>query len=272
MFRILFYIAIFIVTSTYGGVWLWKYNPYLENLVDKYIPLEKIEVVESRYSPESILKSILKSQPMTGEEPLEVEYVPYTLLEVKYSQESQTGEGNILWSLQDGEIVLDMKTWEKTHGFKDFIAADTSKEEFKIINLLARNGGQLDRSKLLQTLRMEEEFLDHLLNESRKKKLIAQTGNGYRLHFENPRIYITPETEIDGSIVTSLASKKIALIPKQFSSYQIKKIAEAAFGTDFAIRNQKNIFLPVYKVVIQKNDGALQTTYWNSWNGKQIFL
>ncbi|MDF2577043.1 MAG: hypothetical protein K0S74_527 [Chlamydiales bacterium] len=276
MFRGFIYSVFFLAALGYGGWWLWTHNPSVENFVERHMPQAPIYTFEMRYTAENILenynKQIVKNTQYEILAPT-IQFYPYLMLEVKYSKESQTGEGIILWGLADGEMVTNTNTWEKTHGFKDCLHAHTTREEFKIINTIAKSGSKCDRAKLIQALNMDEDILDNLLASCRKKKLIVQTGNDYRLHFDNPRLNVLPETFINEPLVTQFQPESGARIPKAYSSVQIKEIANSAFGLDFAIRSEKEVFLPVHKIVVKNTrDGSLITTYWNSLNGKQMQL
>ena len=198
----------------------------------------------------------------------EVQFYPYALLEVKYNYtDDKTKEGLLLWDLVDGEIVLDTTTWEKTHGFADCINANTQRHEFKILNILARKGGTIDRDGLSQELNLENDILDAWIDSCRRKKLIVQSGNKYRLHLQNPRLKSIPETKIHTSLVTK-PYKEADCITRRYSISQIHKIAKAAFGGDFAIRKTTDVYLPVHQLVVKNPDGSLQTSHWNGLNGK----
>ncbi len=59
-------------------------------------------------------------------------------------------------------------------------------------------------------------------------------------------------------------------VPKNYTHNQIIKIAGAAFGDDFKIRSQKEVFLPVYQLGVVNPDGSLHTSDWNALTGQQI--
>jgi hypothetical protein len=161
------------------------------------------------------------------------------------------------------------KNWEKTHGFGDCIEADATSQEFKILNLLARKGGAIDRQGLIKSLNVEHEILDGWVEGLRKKKLIIQAGNQYRLHFQNPRLRASPETTVDERLVTKPFKDAIRL-HRRFSISQIEKIAKAAFGQDFAIRKINDIYLPVHSIIVQNPDGSIHTSHWNALNGQRM--
>ena len=82
-------------------------------------------------------KELLKDTEHTFLNPT-LKFHPYLLMEVKYSRgKEKTGEGLILWSLVDGEMVINTNLWEKTHGFADCIMAGADKDDYKVIKTLS---------------------------------------------------------------------------------------------------------------------------------------
>lgn len=267
-----FFSFLLTVASLGGGLyWVDKHHPEYKNVVLDYINSGKFHTLEARYTSEQIMqtnrKELLRTDKHKFLEP-SLKFFPYLMMDVKYTKDnSHTGEGVILWDLTDGEMVLDTKNWEKTHGFGDCISAGAERYEFKILNVLADKGGSLDRVSLIRALQIESNVLDVWIDSCRKKKLIVQAGNCYRLHFENPVLSIIPETNIHDRLVTK-PYKGAERVHKRFSAKQIQKTTMCAFGNDFAIRNTQDVFLPVYSITVQNPDGSLHTSYWNALNGK----
>jgi hypothetical protein len=191
-------------------------------------------------------------------------------MEVKYTNhENQTGEGLILWDLLDGEMVLNTNHWEKTHGFADCINSYVEKNEFRVIRTLAERGGTLDRETLLKALQVENDILGNWLETCRRKKIVVQSGSQYRLHLQKPRLAVKPETFVDDRLVTKSCNSAERL-SKRFSHTQIRRITEAAFGQDFAVRNTLAVYLPIYCITIENPDGSVHTSYWNALNGRPL--
>jgi len=262
-----FIFTIFIIS------WIWFNYPEARTYIYDVISRKKFNTLEVRYSAENIMdahkRELLKDSSHSYLEP-SLKFHPYLLMEVKYNRSiDKTGEGLILWSLTDGEMVISTNSWEMTHGFKDCIGSGADKDDFKIINALASRGGYMDRETLSKILNVDNDILDQWIENCRKKNLITQNGNVYRLHFQNPRMQVTPETKVDQSIVTK-SGRYAARISKRFRSSQIESIARSAFGNDFAIRKKTEIFLPVYSITVQNPDGSLMTTYFNALNGKKL--
>ncbi len=256
-----------------GAFWSWIYFPGFRSKVEDFLSSKTFQTLEVRYSAETIMdahrKELLKDGDHVFLEPT-LKFVPYLLMDVKYIRtQEKTGEGVILWGLVDGEMVINTGTWEKTHGFTDCIASNASRQEFKIINALAARGGSWDRDGLSKFLNIENNVLDTWVDNCRKKSLIVQTGNTYRLHLQNPKLQVIPETKLDQWLVTK-PTKHALRVKKRYRSTQIETIAKAAFGNDFAIRKTTEIFLPVYSIVVQNPDGSQMTSYWNALNGKRL--
>lgn len=266
-------LALMFLLLVAGGYWSWNYQPKVRSKVEDLLSSATFQTLEVRFSAETIMdahrKELLKDVDHVFLEPA-LKFVPYLLMDVKYNRShDKTGEGIILWGLVDGEMVINTGTWEKTHGFTDCIASNATRHEFKIINALASRGGSWDRDGLSKFLNIENNILDTWVDSCRKKSLIVQNGNTYRLHLQNPKLQVVPETKLDQWLVTK-PTKHAFRVKKRYRASQIENIARAAFGNDFAIRKTTEIFLPVYSIVVQNPDGSQMTTYWNALNGKRL--
>lgn len=257
----------------YGVFWLNQTRPELKYKALEFVNTGSFHTLEVRYTAEQIMSAhknaLLKDDQHSYLDPA-LKFHPYLLMEVKFTHpNNSTGEGVILWDLMDGEMVINEKQWEKSHGFADCINANTERYEFKVINLLAQRGGSLDREGLIRALHIEDDILDSWIDSCRKKKLIVQSGNDYRLHLEKPNLNVIPITSIDAPLVTK-SYKNAERIPRRYSPSQIKRIAEASFGKDFAIRNTMDVYLPIHSITVQNPDGSLHTSHWNALNGKAL--
>jgi hypothetical protein len=256
------------------GVWMVSNNhPEVKNKVASLLDMGNFHTLEVRYNANQIMdknrKSLLKDNRHRFLDPV-LEFYPYLLMEVKYtSSDDKTHESIMLWDLTDGEMVTQTKDWEKTHGFGDCITADATPQEFKILNLLAKKGGALDRDGLSKTLHVEPEVLNAWLESCRKKKLIVQAGNHFKLHFQKPKFSTVPETKLDERLVTKPYKDAIRL-GRHFNPGQIERLARAAFGQNFAIRTMTDVYLPVHSITIQNPDGSVHTSHWNAMNGKRL--
>lgn len=266
-------LLIFLTAIGLTGYWAWNFFPSVSGRIEEFLGADSFQTLEVRHTAESIMENhrmeLLSDHEHVFLEPT-LKFVPYLLMDVKYLRsKDKTGEGVILWGLVDGEMVVNTSTWERTHGFTDCIAANATRHEFKIMNALASRGGSWDRDGLSKFLNIENHILDSWIDNCRKKSLIVQTGNIFRLHLQNPRLMVIPETKLEHWLVTKPAKKAIR-VKKRYRSSQIEAIAQAAFGNDFAIRKTTEIFLPVYSIVVQNPDGTQMTSYWNALNGKRL--
>jgi hypothetical protein len=256
----------------YGAWWMSDSKPDLKEKATELFNYGSFNTLEIKYSAKQIMENhrreLLKTSRHQYLEP-QLKFYPYLLLDVKYVVSDATEENVMLWDLCDGEMVLSTRSWEKTHGFGDCIQAGTDRHEFKIINAIAKKGGSCDRETLTKTLHVENDIMDIWIDSLRRKKLIVQNGNRYRLHLEDPHLKSLPSTLLDERLVTQ-ACKHTHRVSRRFSLSQIEKISQAAFGTDFAIRHTKDVYLPVHCIVVQNPDGSIHTSLWNALNGKRI--
>ena len=257
----------------YGGWQISQTHPELVKNVEQFIPSQAIHTLEIRYTAEQIMstqqKNLLKSHQHKYLES-QLRFYPYSLMEVKYCPSpKKTQESVILWDLCDGEMVLETRGWEKTHGFGDCIRAQTDRQEFKVINFLSKKGGIADREDLILGLRLDSHMLDPLIESLRRKQLLVFSGNKYRLHLQKPNLNTLPETKINERLVTK-SWKKAQKVSKRFSLGQVERLAQYAFGEDFAIKHTSDVYLPVHCIVVQNPDGSLHTSLWNALNGKRI--
>jgi hypothetical protein len=270
--RLLFGLATLCLAG-YSLWWMSDSRPDIKSKVEEILNTGSFHTLEIRYSADHIMemhrRELLKDNRHKYLEP-SFKFYPYLLLEVKYVvSDHRTKEGVILWDLTDGEMVLDTRNWEKTHGFGDCINANTDRQEFRVINTLAKKGGTSDRHGLSKALHVDNDVLDAWIDSCRRKQLIVQTGNLYRLHLENPRLKITPCTKLDERLVTKPHRHAIR-VSKSFSLSQIERITRAAFGNEFVIRKTSDVYLPVHCIVVQNPDGSIHTSHWNALNGKQL--
>ncbi len=280
-----------LVAIVCGGWALVQKNEKLKDLIPKKLSLsflkgiiptggssiiesmEDFSSLEARYKPQQIIEKNFNNLANDKERnilsPTTI-YYPYVLLEVKYAKDtSATGEGQMLWGLEDGEMVINASTWETTHGFEDCINAHTSADDFKVINILAKHSGRMDRENLLNALHVESKYLDGWIENLQKKKLVVLNGNHYRLHFENAKLNVVPETMLKDPIVAQRVQGASRISP-HYSITEVELLTKAAFGQDFFIRRKKEVYLPVYKIGVKNPDGSTLTSYWNAYTGTRF--
>lgn len=255
-----------------GGWYAWQSDEFAnwKERILQYVDNKDIVTLEARFLPEQIIeahrKELLEKKSLQN---TTVKYYPYLLLDVKYPENGKTREGVLLWGLTDGEIVLNTETWETTHGFRDCLECQANRTDFKILQALARKFGSSSTTELQKELKIEKEPFDTWVKNAKQKGLIIQKGDALQLHFENPKILVTPQTKFKNHLV-SKPLNEAQKVPRQYSAHQIQELAQAAFGSDLKVRSQQELFLPVYSLEILNPDGSLQISEWNALTGQRI--
>lgn len=257
-----------------GGAWYtWNNVPSLRESVQEKMNAEAFRTLEVRFSADEIMSKnrafFLKSSSHSFLEP-ELLYFPYVMMEVKYSRDAaSTSEGILLWSLKDGEMVLDTQHWEQTHGFEDCLLAKATEQDFKVLHALIESKGVTDREKLYHKFKVEENVLNDWIDSCKIKKLVVASGNKVRLHFNKPKLAVEPITHLGESLVTQPV-RYSTRVKSKYTVSQIKKFTQVVFGVDFAIRKTQEVFLPVYQISVKNPDNSVLSTYWNALNGRQL--
>jgi len=269
--RLLF--TLFTLASFGGGLyWLADKNPDLKQKAEEFIDFRTTSALETRFDSAQVMemnqKKLLKEKGARYLDP-ELKFFPFLLMEVKYlDTRNRTKESLILWDLTDGEMVLDTKNWEKTHGFADCILSRATPQELKILHTLSNNSVSTDT--LLAKFPIETPILDILLNSCVRKNLIIQTEAGqYRLHLENPKLTTEPKTNLHEQLTTR-AHKKATKAKSHFKSSAVERMAKIAFGETFSIRTKSEIYLPIHRIIVQNPDGSIQTSHYNGLTGKEL--
>lgn len=268
------YMGLILAGFAVGSWWLWEQNQEVREFVKHYFNQEQFVTLEARYSADQIMEQhraeLLGDNDHAFETPI-LHFYPYLLMEVKYSlSDRKTREGAILWGMEDGEMVLNTETWESTRGFDDLIATGATRGDFRIVNALAQKGNGMTYEELQKALLVEPELVEEWLQSARQKKLIVQRGNLYQLHFQNPKIVVTPATKMSQWLVTK-PDRYAKQIAPRFQEEQILRAAQAAFGNEFTVRNAKVVFLPVYRIPVRNPDGSTRVSDWNTLNGRRIY-
>lgn len=268
-----FFLLVMLIGSATGGWWLWNYHMPFRNFIADYVENGEFLTLEARFTPQQLMEShkadLLATNQHSFDEP-ELKFHPYLLLEVKYStSDKKTREGIMLWSLLDGEMVLNSDGWDKTHGFEDAIKAKATAQDFKILNALAKNNGTLSRDQMHKELHLEREIFDPWVESARLKHLVIVRGDLIQLHFQDPKILVTPQTKLSHALVTK-PYNHAQRVKAKYDQRDIENITHAAFGQDFTIRTATLVFLPVYSIDVLNPDGSILTSYWNALSGQRI--
>lgn len=243
-----------------------------KDLISRYVENGEILVFETRYNSDEIFEKKRKELETGGRNAKapEMRLVPYLMIDAKYvGPEKKTREVKTLWSLIDGEMVLNTDNWERTRGFHDALVAGASSGEFRVINALAAQGGISTLEKISKELKLEEEVVKPWIESLREKHLVVLRGNDLVLHVQDPKMTVTPETKVNRFLVTQPYSFG-ERITRRYSASKIEKMAQAAFGNDFTVKSTREVFLPIYSIEVINNDGSTRTTFWNGLNGERI--
>lgn len=256
------------------GCWWFFNHTTAGDAIRSYVENGEFLTFEARYTPKQLIEThrdqLLHDQNYTIKDP-SYKFYPYLWMEVKYLQANgRTKEGVILWSMVDGEMVIDTNTWQMTHGFEDAINARATEADFYIINTLAAHRGALNVQTLQKELGVDDLTMKKMMESVISKQLVIMRGssNEAALHFQNPQIYVTPQTKINQTLVTKPYNME-QRISKKYTRHQIEAVAKASFGQDFAVRGAKEVFLPVISIDELKPDGSTMTSLWNAVTGQR---
>ena len=262
-----------LATLGYGLYWVADKNPELKQKAEELLHFRTTSALETRYRASQVMdshqKSLLKEKGARFLDP-ELRFYPYLLMEVKFSNQNRTKEGLVLWDLTDGEMVLDTKTWEKTHGFADCLNTSAQSHEFQILSYLSAQGGASDVESLEQHMHLERPLLEVMLQGCLRKNLIISNGaNHYRVHLDSPKWTSSPETKLYEPLTTRPHKGAIRAC-RHFSKAQVERMAKLAFGESFSIRTSTEIYLPIHRIVVENPDGSIHTSHFNALSGNEL--
>lgn len=271
--RLLFTLLTLAIGS-YGFFWMTDKKPDLKQKAEELLDFRSTAALETRFDAAQVMethqKKLLKEKGSRYLEP-SLKFFPHLLLEVKYCDgKKRTKEGYILWDLTDGEMVLNTKSWDKTHGFADCILTNATGNEIKLLHLFAIQGGTCETATLLKKGNIQLPLLEVLIQNCLKKNLITSLGdNKYRLHLEDPKLIVKPETKLHEQLTTT-SHRGAERADKNFSRSQVERLIKMTFGEEFSIRSATELYLPVHRIVIQKADGSIRTAHFNALTGKEL--
>lgn len=253
-----------------GAVWLFQEN---SGIVQQYVENGEFITLKAKYTSEQIMEAHKKELLVDNQHSFHdggLKYHPYLLMEIKYYlPDKKSREGVALWSLVDGEMVINTDTWEKSHGYRDAINADASRNDFKIMLALAKAKGASSFEKLQKDLGVEKETLKQWIDSALDKHLIVKKGSTIQLHFQDPKISFEPETKMKDALVKKPYNHG-QRVSSKYTNSQIQKIGKAAFGEDFTVRSLMEVFLPVYTIEVVNPDGSIFPTHWNALTGQRM--
>lgn len=254
------------------SIWLWFQVPLWAVRLAPSLPYQAVTIFEPRFTPEQVMQSeegqgLFDASEEMGEAKLEL--YPYVLMEVKYLKGEKSLESTMLWSLNQGEVLLDTSNWDMTHGYYDCLIHRARGDEMAVVTALAHHGGTLDRESLLKAIHRDGEQVDNWIQSCIRKQLIVQIGNIYKLHLQNPKLAQEPRSKIASALRKRTLSFQNVITPK-YSPRAIVNLAHDTFGSGFSIRRQQLVYLPVYSITATYPDGSSAASKWNAHTGKLL--
>lgn len=266
-------LIIFALALFASAGWYFNSQEHIAGFVQQYVENGEFTTLKARYTPEQIMELNRKDLLIDNQHSYQDQgqkFHPYLLMEVKYTQpDKKTREGMMLWSLVDGEMVINTDSWEKTHGFEDAINAGANRNDFKLMHALSKIKGPTTFDQLQKELRIEKETLESWIESATSKYLVVQKGHEIQLHFQDPKFSVQPETKVTDWLVKK-PYNHAQRVSSRYSISQIQKVTKAAFGDDFTIRSSTEVFLPVYSIEVLNPDGSTFTSYWNALTGQRM--
>ncbi len=271
------YLLLLLAFIGVGSWWVYQNSDTVSGFVQNYTekPNNQFLALQPLFTADQVVdthRSELPSHKSDTKLAPALKFYPYLLLDVAYNQSgSKKREGVILWSMDNGEMVLDTSTWNVSKGFGPMLSANADENDYRVIKTIAARGSSISREQLRRLLAVDSDVLDQWTESARRKGLIVQDGNVIRLRIPDANLAMPPFTNISQRLVTKSYSD-VQKQPTKFSKDQIAQAAQAAFGPDIAIHEVKEVFVPVYSISMANPDGSVETTYWNALNGRRYSL
>lgn len=278
------------VMSLFVGVFLWDNVPcarkamqitasYSEACIEKsrciirkLAGCERIRVFERKFSPEQVLSFF--PEHIEDKVSAELIFIPHVLMQVRFSQEDiakktvASQEGEILWNLSNGEVVLSTATWSYSKGFRECLLLKADKQDVYVIQALANLGGVASQEALAQALSTKNVRADKVIKSCHKKKLIFTSKNKIGSHFQQLQLVKGCTTNIQSAPVWLRKPKGSKILTPCFTEDCVCKLAGMVFGDNFLILNKITVFVPIYKVSIETSDGSTRVEYIHAVTGK----
>jgi len=261
-----------IVFAIFSGMALSFWGGNLGHAIQRYVENEEFLVLKQKYTADDIVEAHRKE--LFGEkdaslDDVSLQFHPHLLMEVAYQTSShRLGKGVLLWSLVDGEMVIDASSWEKTRGFSRALQAKADFQDFLVLNTLARFDGELSLQRLYRELRMDKGVFLSVMQRVKDKSLVMQKDAKVSLLGLNSCFPIAPRTTI-GSWFMNRSYAHAKCVKVRYSEDEVQELALAAFGDrDFKIIRSSRVYIPVYNVLVRNHfDGSLDFSAWNGMTG-----
>ncbi|WP_213318779.1 hypothetical protein [Chlamydiifrater volucris] len=243
-------------------------------IAKKMIGSEQIFIIERSYSPEQVIENLkYKNQDLY----LEQCFFPYVLLKARYQKEvpSRSGdyeilEGVLLWSLVNGEVVLDTETWNCSQGFRECLISKADRHDMLIMQTLISMGGSMNREQLIERLASKNFHVAKSIKSCHRKKLIFVQGDRVGIPFRKFQPLTNCMTTMNRSLVSLMKPKGSIMIAEKHSEDDIRSLASKVFGKNFYVIDTKKVFVPAYRITTKGTDGSQRTEFINAINGRKL--
>ncbi|RDB31734.1 hypothetical protein [Candidatus Similichlamydia laticola] len=227
------------------------------------------EAFATTLSTQALSESLYQQYPEASLLDIRQEFVPYLKLRANHIQESLSVEsGVILWSLRDGEMVLNTKTWGKTHGLGDCLRARVNAKELQLLRFVSQQERHtIALSRLQNIFRQQGEKQTELALESCiDKGLLVRQGSHVMLYFHNPIWPSLPYTQ-ENRLIAWTSLERRQTIQAMFHAENVLPFIEQLFvGKQLRVRSYQIVFLPIYRLLF-KWKGETQSLYLNGITG-----
>ncbi|ANH78469.1 hypothetical protein [Candidatus Chlamydia sanziniae] len=292
MKKLFLYFSTFIA-SLFCGVFLWERVPCAHkvmqlagehgaevfskscHLIRKISGLEQLEVFERHISVDQALA--LFPEYRNSKSYIELNFIPHTLMHVRFSKEEPgkkhviSQEGEILWSLVNGEMVLNTTTWACSKGFRECLLLHARKQDMQVMQTLASLGGAASKESLSQALAMRNIPAEKVIKECHKKKLIFTSNSYIGTHFQQLQPIQGCTTTLHTPRVWLQKPRHSMLFPAQYSEDRVCRLVKMIFGENFLILRNSIVYVPVYKVFLVSIDNSVRIEYVNAITGKPFY-
>ncbi|WP_213358129.1 hypothetical protein [Chlamydiifrater phoenicopteri] len=235
---------------------------------------EQIFIIERSYSPEQVIENFKnRNQDLY----LEQCFFPYLLLKARYQREnpSRNGdyeilEGALLWSLVNGEVVMDTETWNCSQGFRECLISKADKHDMLIMQTLIALGGSANKEYLIERLSTRNFHVAKSIKNCHRKKLIFVQGDRVGIPFRKFQPLNNCMMTMNRSLVSLIKPKGAIMISERHSEDDVRSLASKVFGKNFYVIDMQKVFVPAYKITTKGIDGSQRIEYINAINGKRL--
>lgn len=267
------YLLLLVSFISIGSWWFYKNHLTVQQIAKDYSWQESSSqpflALEAYYTPAQIVEIHREQLPQDRKQSAvetALRFFPYLLLDVAHAFDENSSPGVILWSMEDGEIIVNTASWETSEGFAALLSANATQNDYLIVQALAAKSGNIEADQLIKKLGVDALQGKNWLAIAKDKGFISQNGNFYELNI--PLKIVEPATHIHQRLVTK-PYNHVRREATRYSKEQIREAARFAFTPQLTIRSEREVFLPVYSVSTTHLDGSIQTTYWNGLNGQK---